>query len=174
MKQIRLNEDLNKSVKKIMPFRFMDRGPSDYLLERSEILHFDQGEYIIRQGELNQSFYSIVEGNINITVSSEDGRDSYITAIGGGEVFGEAGIFLKVPRTANVVCSSDTMVVMIPRKSVLKLIREFPENGNKFLMMIIFSLLRKLKGSNQELAFERKDDVKQEDIDVLVKDLLGS
>jgi hypothetical protein len=40
-------------------------------------------------------------------------------------------------------------------------------------MMIIFSLLRKLKGSNQELAYERKDDAQQDDIDALVQDLLG-
>lgn len=156
-----------------MPFRFMDSGPSDFLLERSEILSFDEGEIIIRQGEVNQSFYSIIQGNITVTVNNENGKDSYICSIGSGEVFGEAGMFLKVPRTANVVCSSLTQVVMIPRKSILKLIHEFPENGNKFLMMIIFSLLRKLKGSNQELAFERKDDVQQDDIDVLVQDLLG-
>ena len=173
MRDIHLNEDLNKQIKKIMPFRFMDPAPSDFLVERSEILQFEEGETVIRQGEVNQSFYSIIEGNISVTVANEDGSESFISTIGAGEVFGEAGIFLKVPRTANIVCSSATRVVMISRKSILKLIREFPENGNKFLMMIIFSLLRKLKGSNQELAYERKDDAQQDDIDALVQDLLG-
>ncbi|OQY32400.1 MAG: hypothetical protein B6241_11270 [Spirochaetaceae bacterium 4572_59] len=126
MKEAHLNEELDKRIKKVMPFRFMDPAPSDFLLERSEILLFDKGEVIIRQGEVNQSFYSIVEGNISVSINNENGKDSYICSIGKGEVFGEAGMFLKVPRTANVVCSDVTQVVMIPRISILKLIREFP------------------------------------------------
>ena len=172
MKDIHLNEDLNRQIKKIMPFKFLDPAPADFLLERSEVSEYEEGEVIIRQGEVNQSFFSIVSGTINVTVMNDNGTDSYICSIGQGEVFGEAGMFLKVPRTASVTAGSLTRVVRIPRASILKLIREYPENGNKFLLMIIFSLLRKLKGSNQELAFERRSDSDQDDIDDLVKDLL--
>ena len=173
MKEISLNEALNKQIKKIMPFKFLEPVPSDFLLERSEVQEYEEGEIIIHQGDVNQSFYSIVSGTINVTVHNENGTDSYICSIGQGEVFGEAGMFLKVPRTANVTAGETTKVIMIPRGSILKLIREFPENGNKFLLMIIFSLLRKLKGSNQELAFERRSDSDQDDIDDLVNSLLS-
>jgi CRP/FNR family transcriptional regulator, cyclic AMP receptor protein len=174
MKTIQQSEEIVKKAKKIMPYRFLDPDPLNFLLDKSEILLFEEGEAIIRQGEVNQSFYSIIEGNVHVTVSNENNPDSYICAIGNGEVFGEAGMFLKVPRTANVVSSSKTLVAMVPRKGILRMIREFPENGNKVLMMIIFSLLRKLKESNQELAFERRDDSQQDDIDALVQDLLGN
>ncbi len=174
MKNISLNEALNKQIKKIMPFKFLEPTPADFLLERSEIHEYEEGEVIIRQGEINQSFYSIIDGTINVTVKNDNGSESFICAIGQGEVFGEAGMFLKVPRTANVIAGSKTKVVMIPRKSILRLIREFPENGNKFLLMIIFSLLRKLKGSNEELAFERRTDSDQDDIDDLVNSLLNN
>ena len=173
MKDLSLNKTLNNKIKTVMPFKFLEPAPSDFLLERSEIQQYEEGEVIIRQGEVNQSFYSIIEGTINVTVHNDNGTDSYICSIGKGEVFGEAGMFLKVPRTANVIAGETIKVVMIPRTSVLKLIREFPENGNKFLLMIIFSLLRKLKGSNQELAFERRSDADQDDIDDLVNSLLG-
>ena len=36
------------------------------------------------------------------------------------------------------------------------------------LMIIIYSLLKKLRDANQELAFERKSDIDQNDIDSLV------
>ena len=48
-----------------------------------------------------------------------------------------------------------------------------PIAASALLMMIIFSLLRKLKESNQELAYERKEDFAQDDIDALVNDMLG-
>jgi CRP/FNR family cyclic AMP-dependent transcriptional regulator len=39
-------------------------------------------------------------------------------------------------------------------------------------MVIIYGLLRKLREANQELAFERKSDVGQDDIDDLVADFM--
>jgi hypothetical protein len=39
-------------------------------------------------------------------------------------------------------------------------------------MIIIYGLLRKLRETNQELAYERKADMGQEDIDDLVESLL--
>ena len=41
------------------------------------------------------------------------------------------------------------------------------------LMIIIYSLLRKLLDANQELAFERKEDLDQDDIDSFIDGILG-
>ena len=40
-------------------------------------------------------------------------------------------------------------------------------------MNIIYGMLRKLREANQELAFERRDDFKQDDIDSLIKEMRG-
>ena len=173
MKEMRPADSFYDNVRKILPFRFLEDRSARELLSMSQVLSFEEGENIICQGELNQSLYAVIKGSVKVTVHQDDGEDSYICTIGNGEVFGEAGMFLKVPRTANVVCVSDSTVVMIPRKSLLHFIRLFPAEGNKLLMMIIYSLLRKLKESNQELAYERRGDSGQDDIDALVKDLLG-
>ena len=41
-------------------------------------------------------------------------------------------------------------------------------------MLIIYSLLRKLRAANQELAFERRADIHQDDVDALVAQLAGN
>jgi len=174
MKKLRPDVSRVNEIRTILPFRFLESGRSRDLLELSDVIHYEEGETIITQGDMNQSFYSILSGSVKVTVNrGSDGGESYICTIGKGEIFGEAGMFLKVPRTANVVCASESEVVMISRKNLLQFIKMYPMEGNKVLMMIIFSLLRKLKESNQELAYERKEDFGQDDIDALVNDMLG-
>jgi hypothetical protein len=56
---------------------------------------------------------------------------------------------------------------------MVKFIRTSPAAGNKILMVIIHGLLRKLKMVNHELAFERKSDMDQDDIDQLVANIFS-
>jgi CRP/FNR family cyclic AMP-dependent transcriptional regulator len=42
----------------------------------------------------------------------------------------------------------------------------------KMLMLIIYSLIKKLRDANQEIAFERKSDISQEDIDTIISDFV--
>jgi CRP/FNR family cyclic AMP-dependent transcriptional regulator len=174
MVELQPDEYSIKKLKAIMPFRFLSEERAEDLLDLSNVLRFGDGDTIIRQGDVNQSFYAILNGSVSVSVDRNGCEEtSYISTLGEGEIFGEAGMFLKVPRTANVVASGDADLVTVSRKNLLHFIKYYPEDGNRVLMMIIFSLLRKLKASNQELAFERIQDSSQDDIDILVKDMLG-
>ncbi|MBF9014930.1 MULTISPECIES: cyclic nucleotide-binding domain-containing protein [unclassified Oceanispirochaeta] len=174
MTELKSGEYTLNTIQTVLPFRFLEKKRAADLLELSNVIRFEEGETIITQGDMNQSFYSILKGSVKVTVHrGSDGGESYICTIGKGEIFGEAGMFLKVPRTANIICADESDVVMITRPNLLKFIKIFPSDGNRVLMMIIFSLLRKLKEVNQELAYERKEDIGQDDIDSLVQDMLG-
>ena len=174
MTELKSGEYTLNAIKTVLPFRFLEKKRAADLLELSNVIRYEEGETIITQGDMNQSFYSILKGSVKVTVNrGSDGGESYICTIGKGEIFGEAGMFLKVPRTANIICADESDVVMITRSNLLKFIKIFPSDGNRVLMMIIFSLLRKLKEVNQELAYERKEDFDQDDIDSLVQDMLG-
>ena len=52
-------------------------------------------------------------------------------------------------------------------------LKRHAEAGNKILLSIIFSLLRKLKLANEELAYERKSDIAQDEIDAMVDNLFN-
>jgi len=55
---------------------------------------------------------------------------------------------------------------------MFKFIKDYPRSGNKILMLIIYSLLKKLKEVNQELAYERKSDADQDDIDSIIQNFM--
>ena len=158
------------SLKKVIPCRVMTPEDFQFFIGSSELLKYEDGELIVKQGSVDQSFYAVVSGSVQVMVEETGGKDVYISTIGAGEVFGEAGIFLKVPRTANVLSLDDSIILRISREAVMKFIRQYPVSGNKFLMVIVHSLLKKLKEANQELAYERQSDVDQGDIDSILKE----
>ena len=167
-----LDTVLRQKIKNILTFRFLTKTELEELMKISIVQKFSEEEKIIRQGEINQSFYAILDGSVKVTVSEDPQKEAYICTIGNGEIFGEAGIFMEVKRTANVICCSDTTVLMITRIAMINFIKEHPRSGNKILMLIIYSLLKKLKEVNQELAYERKSDADQDDIDSIIANFM--
>lgn len=172
MKTLQLNETLFNKIKKILTFRFLSEKELESLVKISMIEHYDNEEKIIHQGEINQSFYAIIDGTVKVTVQEEGQNEAYICTIGNGEIFGEAGIFTEVKRTANVTCCTDATLLTITRDAMINFIKENPRSGNKILMLIIYSLLKKLKEVNQELAYERKSDADQDDIDSIIANFM--
>ncbi len=159
-------------MRKVIIFRYLNDEALIRILRISNIINYQENDHIISEGETSPYLFSVLEGSVNVSVKKEEGKEMFICTIGGGDVFGEAGIFLTVKRTANVISTENTTILRIHRKDLLGFIKQWPAAGVKLLMIIIYSLLKKLRDANQELAFERKADIEQEDIDLIVQNLM--
>jgi len=133
---------------------------------------------IVAEGEISSYLYAVLDGSVRVTVkqTDEEGviKDVYICTIGKSETFGEAAVFMNVERTADVFANDPVITMRIDRENLIRFIKSHPGAGIKILMIIIFSLLNKLKEANRELAFERKTVLAQNDIDALISDLMGT
>lgn len=161
-------------MKKSMMFRYLEEHALRDILSVADVMCLEEGERIITEGEVSPYFYLVLSGCVNVLVNEAEGKEVFISAIGEGECFGEAGIFLTMKRTAHVVSTENTTVLRMHREKLLQFIKRQPGSGIKMLMVVIYGLLKKLRSVNQELAFERKTDIEQDDIDSLVDDLLRS
>ena len=135
-------------------------------------IHFYNGnEQILTENDPGSTLYFVLDGNIDVT-KNEDGKEVYICTLGTGEFFGEAGLFKSMKRTATIKSYGESSILKIDRESFVSYIKTNPASGIKVLMLNIYSLLKKLKILNQELAFERKLNIGQDDIDALINSLL--
>ncbi len=167
------NEDsIHAQLRKSMLFKYLDDAVLKQLLAVADIVHYKADDRIISEGEISSYLYTVLEGTVNVLVKERTGKEVYIGVIGEGDIFGEAGIFLSVKRTANIVSSNNTVLLRLSRDALLEFIHKYPGAGVKMLLIIIYSLLRKLRESNQELAFERKSEIGQEDIDDIVEQFM--
>ena len=160
------------SIRDILLFKFLSEREVEDLLRMCEIQVFEEGERIVQQGEVEQAFYGVISGSVEVAVGEGRRKNVYICTIGSGEVFGEAGMFMKVKRTANVNSLASTALLHITRSNFMQFIKKYPTTGNKILMVTVYSLLKKLREANQELAFERQFDIEQDDVDSIVDEFL--
>jgi CRP/FNR family cyclic AMP-dependent transcriptional regulator len=162
-----------EDLRKIITLKYLSMDELDTLFEICEFIEYEDSEEIILQDTLTQGFYAVLDGQVKVVVEETNGKEVYICTIGKGEVFGEAGMFLKVKRTASVVALDKATVLKINRNGMMSFIRKFPEAGVKILLVTIYSLLRKLHEANQELAYERQLDASQGDVDDIVAEFLN-
>ena len=71
----------------------------------SERLTYDAGQIMVREGDAADAVYVLIEGTVEITVTSPTGP-IVVNTIGRNEIIGEIAIFGDVPRTATVTATS--------------------------------------------------------------------
>ena len=93
--------------------------------EQLKRAHFQEGETIIRQGEIGDRFYIIEAGQVEI-VRQEPGRPEERLAVRGeGDSFGEIALIRDVDRTATVRCLTPVDVVTFNRRDFQTLVGSY-------------------------------------------------
>jgi len=171
MKEISYHATFIPKVKAIMMFRVLSDEEVATLIGLGGLVEYEEGEAIVHEHVKEDSFFGIVSGTVSVTVKQE-GKDVFVCSLGAGDVFGEAAVFMNVERTATVVSADEVTLFRITRQQLLDFVKIHPVAGNRMFLVIIYGLLRKLRAANQELAFERRDDSSQDDIDALVESFM--
>jgi cyclic nucleotide-binding protein/MFS transporter len=87
----------------------------EHLASRLELVRFDDGDYVIRQGDPGRTFFLIDEGSAEV---SRDGQALRILGPGAG--FGEIALLDDVPRTASVRAIGPVAAFSIDRDEFLE------------------------------------------------------
>jgi len=178
MQEVHDKSAWREKAAEITSFKYLSPTELDMLLSRASIVVGTAGEAIVHEDEISPWFFAILKGTVSVSVEEAtlDGasRNVYMCTLGPGDVFGEAGLFIKVRRTASVSAAEDVTLLRLQRSDISAFIKSQPAGGNKLLLVVIYSLLRKLRAANQELAYERKADMNQTDVDSLLADMTGS
>jgi len=159
-------------IKKITMFCYLGDDQLDHILQRVKIVRFSKGETIVTQGDISQYLFAIIKGKVHVSFTDGVGKEIFICDIHKGEVFGEAGMFMAEKRMANVISAGETIALRLHRKDMITFIRKEPHAGNKILMLIVYSLLNKLRSVNRELAFEKQAEVNMEYMDSIIQDFM--
>ena len=99
----------------------------DQLLPKLELLTYQPGATIIRQGDLAEKFYTIVEGEVDIMQQKPDSEEEvFLRKLYRNEYFGEIGLLQQTQRTATVRASGDSEVTVmaIDRETFSKMVSE--------------------------------------------------
>ncbi|KAF1954954.1 cyclic nucleotide-binding domain-containing protein [Byssothecium circinans] len=79
---------------------------------------------IITEGEQGKVMYWLVRGSVRVT--SRDGESTY-AELKPGAFFGEIGILMNIPRTANIIANMRSLVVRLNKEDLEKELPRFPD-----------------------------------------------
>jgi CRP/FNR family cyclic AMP-dependent transcriptional regulator len=71
---------------------------------------FKSGDYIMRYGEESRSLYVLIDGKVSVSRATSDGRTFVLATLFPGEILGEIAALTSLPRTADVIATSDVRV----------------------------------------------------------------
>jgi CRP-like cAMP-binding protein len=118
---------------------------------------------------MGQEMFIVVGNTVVVEISAAStGKTAYVDTLSEGEIIGETALFVNAKRTAHVRTADEARVLVLTRPRFFALLKERGKLGIKFLFMIIYGLIGRLRAANEELAFERRSDGDQDDIDDLI------
>ena len=86
---------------------------------------FEDGEFIIRQGEQGDCMYVVQRGKVEVLQHSDSG-EQHLAYLEPGDFFGEMAVFEKEARSASVKAVGKSMVLKVDKKTLLRRITEDP------------------------------------------------
>lgn len=112
---------------------------------------FTKDNIIILAEEEGDTLFLIESGQVKVSLLSEDGREVILSLLGPGAVFGELSLLDGKPRSANVVATKDTSLVVLRRADFLQLLYRVPQIAISLLAELA-SRLRKTDRTIEGLA----------------------
>lgn len=106
---------------------------------------YENGAYIIRQGEVADCMYVIQDGEVEV-IASQDGKEVRLAVRGPGEFIGEMAIFERQARSADVRALGSARVLTVDKKNFLRRVHEDPS--------LAFRLVESMSSRIRELSDE--------------------
>ena len=127
----------------------------DYFSQNMSLRSFPERSIIFNKGEIGSFLFFVVEGEVEVRLESSDFKQVIAATFQRGACAGEMSIVDDYPRSATLITSMPSELLIISKSRVKAICEENPKLGIKFISGITRSLslkLREISGRYAELA----------------------
>jgi ABC-2 type transport system ATP-binding protein len=113
---------------RMMPlFDGLDEASLAVIANRFVTRREQAGQLLVRQGDLGDQFYVIVNGSVEVTRSEPGEPERQLAVLGRGDFFGEIALIRDQPRNASVRTLTPCLLLTLDRGSFLELLETRPQ-----------------------------------------------
>jgi CRP-like cAMP-binding protein len=102
------------------------------LADLTEEHRYMEGSRVVREGDIGDTFYVILEGEAKVT--SKSGR--VVNRLRPGDFFGEISLLDGGPRTASVIAETPVSTIRIFKRSFDRVVSQEPGVASKILQVV--------------------------------------
>jgi CRP-like cAMP-binding protein len=92
---------------------------------------------IFQQGDSADAVFYIQEGNVNLTVVSEQGKEAIVAMLEAGDFFGEGCLAGQPLRLASGVAMSDSTIARIEKDTMIGVLHDEPKLSEMFMTFLL-------------------------------------
>jgi CRP-like cAMP-binding protein len=111
----------------------LDEADRSVVLEYTQARLYASGEYAVRRGEVDRSFFIISRGSFEVLVPTDPGPQR-VRVLEGGDLFGEVGFFDGLPRSADVVALEEAEALVLTQPAFQRLRLAHPRLALRFVL----------------------------------------
>ena len=141
-------------------FKGFSRTELHSVLMAGTIVDFNRGETLFNKGETSQTMYVVISGEFDVldynSEASFDAGDVYkkVNSCMPGDIIGEMGLLREAPRSATVVATEESELLLINWKVIQRLQWLYPPTAVKFFKNISEELCNRVERLTHCLANE--------------------
>jgi CRP/FNR family transcriptional regulator, cyclic AMP receptor protein len=135
----------------------MTDAQREAFLQIAEREDYKPGEVVVREGDLGDSLYLILEGEAEVFKSppggtAKDAKETRLALLGPGEFFGEMTLVEPTARSASVRCLTAARLVRLSHAVLTRELERDPKLLAPILVAIIRALSQRLRTTSEILV----------------------
>lgn len=92
-----------------------------------------RNDLIFNKGDLPEGMHVVVMGQVKLTLPTSQGMEKVVHMCGPGSTFGEAVMFLDKPYPVTAQATTETLLVLVPKRGLLETLDSNPMLGRKMM-----------------------------------------
>ncbi len=118
-------------------FRGLPKDALDGLAKLAQPRSFEEGAMLMRQGDVSESMYVIIQGKVQVERTDPLLRGPLVLAeLGPGEIVGELAVLDGEPRSATVTSMEPTQTLELTAPALAITVLQHPEVSRALLMVL--------------------------------------
>lgn len=141
----------SRAPSKIIPRAFPGISPAEVaeLINNSQLKNYPPDTTLCREGEVEDTFYLILEGEVEITKVINNIEKRLLKTLGAGDFFGEMALIHNAPRAATVRTLTPLIALEIRKAAFDRVLH----NSSSISMAMVREISRRLR-ENDEMAID--------------------
>jgi CRP-like cAMP-binding protein len=143
--------DLAVTLAQLPLLRGLSEETRASIAEAGSLIRLNPGDVLFRRGDLGDTLYLVLDGELHVRVGGQDGADPITVApIRPGDVVGELALLAGVPRSADVVAMAPSALLLFDRIHALGLLGAHPVLARRVMGQIATRLALAVPAPSEE------------------------
>jgi CRP-like cAMP-binding protein len=143
-----ITAELSEKLRKTVLFREFTVQEMSEFLDLLDPLSAKAGEVVVRQDEVGDCMYIVVQGSCRVVHHKGD-REVELAVLQEGDFFGELALVDEGPRSADVIALNDVALLKISQAVIAAVAGVYPTAAFKLLIAIGRIMVERLRRANQ-------------------------